>query len=243
MLSIQGLDVSYGPVRAVKSLSLQVDRGEIVSLIGANGAGKSTVLRSICGLTPVSGGKIYLNQQNITGMATERITKLGLAMVPEGRRIFQQMTVEENLLLGATPGTINKAAMQRNLCSVYHSFPRLAQRRRQIAGTLSGGEQQMLAIGRALMSVPHTILLDEPSMGLAPILVEEIFQLIKALGTGGLSVLLVEQNASMALSVSHRVYVLENGTCVMSGTPDKMIGNDALRAAYLGGGKQPLHSP
>ncbi len=234
MLTIQGLDVSYGGVPAVKSLSLQVDTGEIVSLIGANGAGKSTVLRSICGLTPVSGGKICLNQQNITGMSPEKIARLGLAMVPEGRRIFQQMTVEENLLLGAASGTISKAVVRRNLSSVYGSFPRLAQRRSQIAGTLSGGEQQMLAIGRALMSVPHIILLDEPSMGLAPILVDEIFQLVKALGTGGLSVLLVEQNANMALSVSNRVYVLENGTCVMSGTPDKMIGNDALRAAYLG---------
>ena len=232
LLKIDDINVYYGAIHAVKGVSLQVDEGEIVTLIGANGAGKSTILNTISGLLRAKTGSITCMDRDITSVAPHKIVELGLAQCPEGRRIFAQMSVEENLEMGAYTKTRTTAA---NLARVYEQFPRLKERRRQVAGTLSGGEQQMLAMGRALMSEPKLLMLDEPSMGLAPILVEQIFDIIRELHKAGTTILLVEQNAQMALSIADRAYVLETGKISMSGTGKELAASDEIRKAYLGG--------
>lgn len=234
MLVVENLVTHYGPVEALKGISLRVEQGEIVTLIGANGAGKSTTLRTISGLVRPTRGSITFEGQNLTAMAPERIVALGIAHVPEGRRVFPLMTVMENLELGAFTRTDPKA-VREDMDRVFALFPRLAERRTQTAGTMSGGEQQMLAIGRALMARPRLLLLDEPSMGLAPLIVESIFDIIRQINEEGTTVLLVEQNANMALSVAHRGYVLETGRIVLSDDADRLRENDDVRKAYLGG--------
>lgn len=233
MLEIKDLNVFYGAVHAIKGISLTVGDGELVSLIGANGAGKTTTLHAVSGLIPVSSGSIELKGQNLQKISPDKIISLGLSHVPEGRHVFARMTVEENLRMGAyiikDAGRINK-----NLEKVYSHFPRLKERRRQLAGTLSGGEQQMLATGRALMTDPAIVLMDEPSMGLSPLLVKEIFAIIKQLHESGITILLVEQNAKMALAVSDRAYVLETGKISMSGKASELAEDDRVRRAYLG---------
>lgn len=232
MLKVEDLNVCYGAIHAVKGVSFQVNRGEIVTLIGANGAGKSTTLRTVSGLLRSKSGSIKFRGENISRLPSHKIVERGLAQVPEGRRIFQQMSVQENLEMGAyTRGAETEADLE----AVYRRFPRLRERRRQTAGTLSGGEQQMLAIGRALMSRPCLLMLDEPSMGLAPILVEQIFDIIRELHQSGTTILLVEQNAQMALSVADRAYVMETGKISLSGTGRELSESDAVRKAYLGG--------
>lgn len=232
MLRVEDLNVCYGAIHAVKGVSFQVNRGEIVTLIGANGAGKSTTLRTVSGLLRSKSGSIKFRGENISRLPSHKIVERGLAQVPEGRRIFQQMSVQENLEMGAyTRGAETEADLE----AVYGRFPRLRERRRQTAGTLSGGEQQMLAIGRALMSRPCLLMLDEPSMGLAPILVEQIFDIIRELHQSGTTILLVEQNAQMALSVADRAYVMETGKISLSGTGRELSESDAVRKAYLGG--------
>ncbi len=233
LLKVDDINVYYGAIHAIKGVSFHVDEDEIVTLIGANGAGKSTTLQTISGLLRSKTGSITFDGKNISGVAAHKLVEHGLAHVPEGRRIFLQMTVEENLEMGAytQPNANTPAALER----VFEQFPRLKERRRQIAGTLSGGEQQMLAMGRALMSKPKLLMLDEPSMGLAPILVEQIFQIIQDLHKAGTTILLVEQNAQMALSVASRAYVLETGKITLSGTGDELIHSDEVRKAYLGG--------
>ncbi|MBS1419038.1 MAG: ABC transporter ATP-binding protein [Oscillospiraceae bacterium] len=232
MLKVEDLNVCYGAIHAVKGVSFQVNRGEIVTLIGANGAGKSTTLRTVSGLLRSKSGSIKFRGENISRLPSHKIVERGLAQVPEGRRIFQQMSVQENLEMGAyTRGAETEADLE----AVYGRFPRLRERRRQTAGTLSGGEQQMLAIGRALMSRPCLLMLDEPSMGLAPILVEQIFDIIRELHQSGTTILLVEQNAQMALSVADRAYVMETGKISLSGTGRELSESDAVRKAYLGG--------
>ena len=232
MLKVEDLNVCYGAIHAVKGVSFQVNRGEIVTLIGANGAGKSTTLRTVSGLLRSKGGSIKFRGENISRLPSHKIVERGLAQVPEGRRIFQQMSVQENLEMGAyTRGAETEADLE----AVYGRFPRLRERRRQTAGTLSGGEQHMLAIGRALMSRPCLLMLDEPSMGLAPILVEQIFDIIRELHQSGTTILLVEQNAQMALSVADRAYVMETGKISLSGTGRELSESDAVRKAYLGG--------
>lgn len=229
MLTVKDLYVSYGAIAAVKGVSFHVNEGEIVSLIGANGAGKTTIMHTISGLIKgVSGGSEFMGKP-ISTMPPHEITALGLAQVPEGRRVFAKMTVRENLSLGAylTKGADYKRA--------YDLFPRLYERRKQLAGTLSGGEQQMLAIGRALMSDPKMLLMDEPSMGLSPILVKEIFRIIEDCNKSGMTILLVEQNANMALSISDRAYVLETGNIVLDGPASELMGNENVKKAYLGG--------
>lgn len=233
MLKIQDLHVSYGAVRAIKGISLEVNDGELVSLIGANGAGKTTTLHTISGLVPAASGTIELDGTDLRKIAPNKIIELGLAHVPEGRHVFARMTVEENLMMGAYI-VRDKAKIKKQLELVYSHFPRLAERSRQLAGTLSGGEQQMLAMGRALMTEPKMLLLDEPSMGLSPILVKEIFSIIKSLHANGITVLLVEQNAKMALSISDRAYVLETGVISMSGKAFDLLHDDKVRRAYLG---------
>ena len=233
MLKVNDINVYYGSIHAIKGVSFEVNEGEIVTLIGANGAGKSTVLKTVSGLLHSATGSVEFLGKNISGVAPHKIVKEGLAHVPEGRRIFLQMTVEENLDMGAfTQGGKN---VDEDMTRVYEQFPRLKERRKQIAGTLSGGEQQMLAMGRALMSRPKLLMLDEPSMGLAPILVEQIFDIIKLLHKEGTTILLVEQNAQMALSVADRAYVLETGKITLSGTGEELIRSDEIRRAYLGG--------
>ena len=233
MLEIKDLHVSYGGIQALRGVSLTVPEGKIVTLIGANGAGKSTTLQTISGLLHSRTGSIEFCGENISHLPSYKIVEKGLAQVPEGRRIFLQMTVQENLEMGAY--TQNNSGVDADLDAVYERFPRLRERRRQIAGTLSGGEQQMLAIGRALMSHPKLLMLDEPSMGLAPILVEQIFDIIRELHKSGTTILLVEQNAQMALSVADRAYVLETGKITLSGTGAELAASDAVRKAYLGG--------
>ena len=233
MLKIQDLHVSYGAVRAIKGISLEVNDGELVSLIGANGAGKTTTLHTISGLVPAESGSIMLDGTDLSKTAPNRIIELGLAHVPEGRHVFARMTVEENLMMGAYI-VRDKAKIKKQLAMVYDHFPRLSERARQLAGTLSGGEQQMLAMGRALMTEPRMLLLDEPSMGLSPILVKEIFSIVKTLHSDGITVLLVEQNAKMALSISDRAYVLETGLISMSGRARDLLHDDKVRRAYLG---------
>ncbi len=233
LLKIEDLHVSYGAVRAIKGISLEVNDGELVSLIGANGAGKTTTLHTISGLVPAESGSITLDGTDLRKIAPNKIIEIGLAHVPEGRHVFARMTVEENLAMGAYI-VRDKAKIKRQLERVYAHFPRLAERSRQLAGTLSGGEQQMLAMGRALMTEPKMLLLDEPSMGLSPILVKEIFSMIKALHSDGITILLVEQNAKMALSISDRAYVLETGLISMSGKAQDLLHDDKVRRAYLG---------
>lgn len=234
MLVVENLVTHYGPVEALKGISLRVERGEIVTLIGANGAGKSTTLRTISGLVRPTRGDIAFEGRSIKALAPDRIVALGIAHVPEGRRVFPLMTVLENLELGAFSRTDAKA-VQEDMERVFTLFPRLAERRTQMAGTMSGGEQQMLAIGRALMARPRLLLLDEPSMGLAPMIVEDIFQIIRQVNGEGTTVLLVEQNANMALSIAHRGYVLETGRIVLSDDAQRLRENDDVRKAYLGG--------
>ena len=233
MLNIQGINVYYGNIHAIKDVSFHVHPGEIVTLIGANGAGKSTVLKTISGLLRTKTGEITFDGQDIRTTAPHKIVGMGLAHVPEGRRVFLSMTVEENLEMGAFTQPISGVSV--SLADVYERFPRLKERRRQIAGTLSGGEQQMLAMGRALMSRPRLLMLDEPSMGLAPILVQQIFDIIRALHAAGTTILLVEQNARMALSIADRGYVLETGSIVLEGTGQELMQSDAVKKAYLGG--------
>ena len=234
MLEIRNLDVHYGVIHALKNVSLKVEQGEIVTLIGANGAGKTTTLRTISGLIKATGGEVILEGRDITGLSAPNRVELGLSQVPEGRRVFPEMSVLENLELGAFLRK-DKPGIKKDIEHVYELFPILGDRKKQTAGTLSGGEQQMLAMGRALMSKPRLLLLDEPSMGLAPLLVREIFEIIKSINSEGTTVLLVEQNASMALSIAHRAYVLETGSIVISGTGDELIKSDRIQKAYLGG--------
>ena len=233
LLSVQDLSVSYGAIRAVRSISFEIKAGEIVTLIGANGAGKSTVLNTLSGLIKPDAGSIVFSGENIVGMKPHKIVEAGLALYPEGRRVFSRMSVAENLEMGGYTHSDEENAETREL--VYEHFPRLRERRRQMAGTLSGGEQQMLAMGRALMSRPKLLMLDEPSMGLAPLLIEEIFSIIKTLGAAGTTILLVEQNANMALQVANRAYVLEIGKVVKIGTGEALLHDDDVRKAYLGG--------
>ena len=233
ILQVSDLSVSYGSINAVKGVSFQVNPGEVVTLIGANGAGKSTILNTVSGLLHPKSGSILFQGKDLHGIPADKILCLGLAQVPEGRHVFLQMTVEENLEMGAY--TQPKSTIAPGIADVYQRFPRLKERRRQIAGTLSGGEQQMLAMGRALMSKPTLLMLDEPSMGLAPILVEQIFGIIRELHAAGTTILLVEQNAQAALSVADRAYVLETGSIALSGTGAELMASDAVRKAYLGG--------
>ncbi len=232
LLSVQDLHVFYGNIHAIKGISFDVSEGEIVTLIGANGAGKSTTLNTVCGLLHPRGGNITFNGEDITRLKASSMTARGMVLCPEGRRIFQQMTVKENLEMGGF--TRPNGEIEGSLERVYKQFPRLKEREKQVAGTLSGGEQQMLAMGRALMSHPKLIMLDEPSMGLAPILVEQIFDIIRALHENGSTILLVEQNAQMALSVANRAYVLETGKITMTGEAEALLHDDAVRKAYLG---------
>ena len=233
MLKVDDIHVYYGSIHAVKGVSFEVNEGEIVTLIGANGAGKSTTLKTISGLLRSRTGDITFQDQSITGIPAHKLITRGLAQVPEGRAIFLQMTVEENLEMGAY--TRPNSEIEAGLKNVYEHFPRLEERKKQIAGTLSGGEQQMLAMGRALMSAPKLLMMDEPSMGLAPILVDEIFEIIKTLHKAGTTILLVEQNAQMALSVADRGYVLETGRIVTSGTGEELLKDESVKKAYLGG--------
>ena len=233
LLEVNDIHVYYGSIHAVKGVSFEVNEGEIVTLIGANGAGKSTVLNTISGLLHPRSGSIVFDGKDLRGVAPHKIVQHGLAQCPEGRRIFLQMTVEDNLEMGAF--TQPSAVLDNSIEDVYFRFPRLQERRKQIAGTLSGGEQQMLAMGRALMSKPKLLMLDEPSMGLAPILVEQIFDIIKELHAAGTTILLVEQNAQAALSVADRAYVLETGAISLSGTGRELMASDRVRKAYLGG--------
>ena len=233
MLKVSDLNVFYGSIHAVKGVSFHVNAGEVVTLIGANGAGKSTVLNTVSGLLHPRSGSVSFEGQDLHGIAPDKIVARGLAQVPEGRHVFLQMTVEENLELGAY--TQPRSTVDPGIADVYERFPRLKERRKQVAGTLSGGEQQMLAMGRALMSRPKLLMLDEPSMGLAPILVEQIFDIIRELHAAGTTILLVEQNAQAALSVADRAYVLETGRITISGTGKELMASDAVRKAYLGG--------
>ncbi|WP_432651293.1 ABC transporter ATP-binding protein [Huintestinicola sp.] len=233
MLHIENLQVYYGAINAVKGISFDVEQGEIIALIGANGAGKTTILHTITGLVPARSGSITFNGTELTKTPAHKIVSMGMAHVPEGRRIFQQLTVYENLMLGAFTRK-DKAEIEGSLEGVFKRFPRLEERRTQIAGTLSGGEQQMLAMGRALMSHPSIILMDEPSMGLSPLYVSEIFDIIQSVNESGTTVLLVEQNAKKALSVANRAYVLETGKIVLSGDAHELMNNDSVKKAYLG---------
>ena len=232
LLEVQDLHVYYGSIHAIKGISFHVEKGEIVTLIGANGAGKSTTLNTVSGLLKPGDGSVFFDGSSIVGVPAHKIVGKGMALCPEGRRIFAQLSVEENLEMGAftRPGSEIKDSMER----VYENFPRLKERYKQTAGTLSGGEQQMLAMGRALMSKPDLMMLDEPSMGLAPILVDQIFEIIKKLHKNGTTILLVEQNAQMALSIADRAYVLESGKIVNEGTGAELLHDDSVRKAYVG---------
>lgn len=234
MLEIDDINVYYGAIHAIKGISLKVEQGEIVTLIGANGAGKSTTLRTVSGLLKPKSGSIKFEGQEIGGIPAQNIVQLGISQVPEGRRIFANMTVLENLELGAYIRD-DKDGIEQDMKMVFERFPRLEERISQEAGTLSGGEQQMLAMGRALMSRPRLLLLDEPSMGLAPLLIKEIFSIIKDINATGTTVLLVEQNANMALSIANRAYVLETGRITLSGDAKELAASESVRKAYLGG--------
>jgi branched-chain amino acid transport system ATP-binding protein len=233
MLEIKDLNVYYGAIHAIKGISLKVSDGELVSLVGANGAGKTTILHTISGLLPAATGEVLLDGQNLQKIKANKIIGLGLAHVPEGRHVFARLTVEENLRMGAFVIRDQKK-ISDNLDMVYTHFPRLKERYKQVAGTLSGGEQQMLATGRALMTNPKMLLMDEPSMGLSPILVKEIFSIIEELHNSGITILLVEQNAKMALQISDRAYVLETGNIAMEGSAKALSEDDRVRKAYLG---------
>jgi branched-chain amino acid transport system ATP-binding protein len=233
LIALEGLQVAYGGIRAVKGISLEVQQGELVCLIGANGAGKTTTLRAITGMLHPSAGRIVYEGRDIAGMKPHLISRQGLALVPEGRGVFAQLTIEENLAMGAYARR-DRAGVAADVERAFTLFPRLKERRRQTAGTLSGGEQQMLAISRALMSRPRLLLLDEPSMGLAPLMVERIFEVIRSISAEGVTLLLVEQNARLALEVSHRGYVLESGLVTLSGEAASLLHDPRIREAYLG---------
>lgn len=233
MLEIKDLEVCYGVIRAIKGVSFEVNQGEVIALIGANGAGKTTILHTITGLIPAEKGSILFDGKELTKTPAHKIVSMGMAHVPEGRRVFAQLSVLENLKLGAYTRK-NKAEIEESLQMVYDRFPRLEERKNQVAGTLSGGEQQMLAMGRALMSKPRIILMDEPSMGLSPLLVSELFDIIKVISEGGTTVLLVEQNAKKALSIADRAYVLETGNITLSGKASDLMNDDSVKKAYLG---------
>ena len=233
LLKVDNIHVYYGAIHAIKGISFEVNEGEIVTLIGANGAGKSTTLNTVAGLLKPREGSITFEGQSLLGTPAYKLVSRGMALCPEGRRIFQQMTVRENLEMGGFSRPNNE--IEGSLEDVFQRFPRLKEREKQVAGTLSGGEQQMLAMGRALMSKPKLLMLDEPSMGLAPILVEQIFDIIKELHEAGTTILLVEQNAQMALSIADRAYVLGTGMITMSGAAADVLADDRVRAAYLGG--------
>lgn len=234
LLEVKNLDVHYGVIRAIKDISFEVNEGEIVTLIGANGAGKTTTMQSIMGLIHPSHGEIYYDGQKINGIPSHKIVKLGMTQVPEGRRIFSELTVYENLLMGAYTRT-DKDGIEKDFKDIYALFPRLEERKNQIAGTLSGGEQQMLAMGRAIMSKPKLLMLDEPSMGLSPLLVDQVFEIIKHFHENGTTILLVEQNANKSLAISDRAYVLENGKIVLTGTGAELLASEEIKKAYLGG--------
>lgn len=232
MLEIEELQVYYGVIQALKGISFEVNEGEIVALIGANGAGKTTTLHAVTGLIPSAGGTIRLEGTDITKMPGHKTVAMGMAHVPEGRRVFSQLTVLENLKMGAYTRN-DKTELEETLKMIYKRFPRLEERKKQAAGTLSGGEQQMLAMGRALMSHPKLIVMDEPSMGLSPIYVNEIFDIIQEINKGGTTVLLVEQNAKKALSIANKAYVLETGSIVLSGDAKELMNDDSVKKAYL----------
>ena len=232
MLNVNGINVYYGAIHAVRDVSLQVNEGEIVTIIGANGAGKSTVLKTIVGLLRTKTGSLLFEGENISTLSPAQIVSRGIALVPEGRRVFPRLSVEDNLILGAYARKDGDVA--KDMQHIYEMFPRLFERKKQQAGTLSGGEQQMLATGRGLMSRPRLLLLDEPSMGLAPLLVKQIFETIMDINNQGTTILLVEQNAHMALSIADRGYVLETGAIVLAGEAESLAGNDQVRQAYLG---------
>jgi branched-chain amino acid transport system ATP-binding protein len=233
LLELAALEVAYGGIKAVKGIDLTVDMGELVCLIGANGAGKTTTLKAICGLLPTRGGSVRYDGQEITGTSSYRLVERGIAMVPEGRGVFRQLTVAENLAMGAFVRR-DRDAVRHDLEHIYELFPRLAERRGQSGGTLSGGEQQMLAIGRAMMSRPRLLMLDEPSMGLAPLLVQKIFATVRAISIEGVTILLIEQNARLALEIAHRGYVMESGTITLSGPAAELLADPKVREAYLG---------
>jgi branched-chain amino acid transport system ATP-binding protein len=233
MLTVNNLSVNYGAIRALTDVSLEVEAGEIVALIGANGAGKTTALNTISGIVPAAGGGIFFQGKDLTRTAPHQIASLGIAHVPEGRRVFPRMSVLENLEMGAFTRN-DRSGIRESFRGVFDRFPRLEERKHQLAATLSGGEQQMLAMGRALMAKPNLMLMDEPSMGLAPMLVEEIFQIIQDINRSGTTILLVEQNAQLALSVANRAYVLETGSIVLSGAAAELAANPEVRRAYLG---------
>lgn len=234
LLEVNDLQVYYGVICALKGISFKVEQGEIVSLIGANGAGKTTTMQSIMGLIPIKGGTVTYNDKVINKIPGHKLVGMGMSQVPEGRRVFQELTVYENLLMGAYT-TKDKKQMKADVDEICTTFPRLGERRNQIAGTLSGGEQQMLAMGRAMMSHPKLLMLDEPSMGLSPLLVDQVFDIIKEYHKKGTTVLLVEQNAKKALSISDRAYVLETGTITLEGKSSDLLNNDSIKKAYLGG--------
>ena len=233
MLEVKDLEVFYGVIQAIKGISFEVNKGEVIALIGANGAGKTTILHTVSGLITPKSGKITFEGQDITNVPGHKIVSMGMAHVPEGRRVFQELTVLQNLKMGAYTRK-DKKEIEETLEMVYTRFPRLAERKSQLAGTLSGGEQQMLAMGRALMSHPSIILMDEPSMGLSPIFVNEIFDIIREVSASGTTVLLVEQNAKKALSIADRAYVLETGSIALEGKASDLLNNDAVKKAYLG---------
>ena len=233
MLEVKNLEVYYGVIQAIKGISFEVNEGEVIALIGANGAGKTTTLQTITGMLKPEKGEVIFNGVDISKIPGHKIVPMGMAHVPEGRRVFAQLSVYENLKMGAYTRK-DKNEIEESLKMVYQRFPRLEERKNQLAGTLSGGEQQMLAMGRALMSKPKIILMDEPSMGLSPIFVEEIFNIIKEISAGGTTVLLVEQNAKKALSIANRAYVLETGNIVLSGDAHEMMNNEQIKKAYLG---------
>ena len=234
MLEVQNLEVCYGVIRAIKGISFEVNQGEIVTLIGANGAGKTTTMQSVVGLIPKKSGTVIFDGHDVTKTPCHKIVHLGMTQVPEGRRIFQELSVYENLLMGAY-SMKDQSGFKNDLDAIYTRFPRLAERKNQIAGTLSGGEQQMLAMGRAIMSHPKLLMLDEPSMGLSPLLVDQVFEIIKDINKDGTTILLVEQNAGKSLAISDRAYVLENGEIVLTGTGSELASSEMVKKAYLGG--------
>ncbi|MFJ1302873.1 ABC transporter ATP-binding protein [Pseudomonadota bacterium AL_CKDN230030165-1A_HGKHYDSX7] len=233
LLALRQLEVAYGGIRAVRGIDLHVNEGELVCLIGANGAGKSTTLRAITGLVPTAGGAVEYNGQSIAGKRSYELVRQGLVMVPEGRGIFGQLTIEENLAMGAYTRR-DAAQIRQDTDRVFTLFPRLAERRKQAAGTLSGGEQQMVAMGRAMIARPKLLLLDEPSMGLAPLMVEKVFEVVRTIANEGVTILLIEQNARLALENSHRGYVMESGEIILAGPAREMLDDPKVRAAYLG---------
>ena len=235
LLALEGLKVAYGGIQAVKGVDLVVGKGELVCLIGANGAGKTTTLKGITGLQPVTGGRVRYDGDDVTGAPAFQLVRRGLAMVPEGRGVFGALTIEENLAMGAYTRS-DRDGIRADVERVFELFPRLKERRRQTAGTLSGGEQQMLAMGRAMMSRPRLLLLDEPSMGLAPLMVQKVFETVMAVSREGVTILLIEQNAKLALEVSHRGYVMESGEITLSGDAKALLHDPKVRAAYLGVG-------